>query len=89
MLGGGQIGYNWQYQETIFGIEADIQATGQKHTTQILVGGATGSETNSIPWFGTVRARVGYAGTGFMAYATAGLAYGVFKSTASVGGTSV
>jgi outer membrane immunogenic protein len=30
VVGGGQIGYNWQMQNWVFGLEADIQATGEK-----------------------------------------------------------
>jgi outer membrane immunogenic protein len=30
VIGGGQIGYNWQARNWVFGIEADIQASGQK-----------------------------------------------------------
>jgi outer membrane immunogenic protein len=33
MIGGGQIGYNWQYSPTwVAGLEADIQASGEKHS---------------------------------------------------------
>jgi outer membrane immunogenic protein len=30
VVGGGQIGYNWQMQSWLFGLEADIQGTGEK-----------------------------------------------------------
>ena len=30
IVGGGQIGYNWQMQSWLFGLEADIQGTGEK-----------------------------------------------------------
>ncbi len=29
-IGGGQIGYNWEWNRVVFGLEADIQASGQK-----------------------------------------------------------
>ena len=32
IVGGGQIGYNWQMQNWLFGFEADIQGTGEKGT---------------------------------------------------------
>ena len=30
VIGGGQVGYNWQSDRWVFGLEADIQASGQK-----------------------------------------------------------
>src|ERR1700687_4160923 len=33
VIGGGQVGYNWQTGNWVFGIEADFQATGQSGNT--------------------------------------------------------
>jgi len=33
VIGGGQIGYNWQWDKWVFGLEADLQASGQKGDT--------------------------------------------------------
>ena len=52
-VGGVQGGYNWQSGPWVFGVEADIQATGANDTF------APWKFSN--PWFGTVRGRVGYA----------------------------
>jgi outer membrane immunogenic protein len=30
VIGGGQAGYNWQRDKWVFGLEADIQASGQR-----------------------------------------------------------
>jgi outer membrane immunogenic protein len=39
-IGGGQAGYNWQQMNWVFGLEADIQGSGQRGgTTAICVGG--------------------------------------------------
>ena len=35
ILGGGQAGYNWQSGSWVFGVEADIQGTGERGTTRI------------------------------------------------------
>jgi outer membrane immunogenic protein len=85
VIGGGQIGYNWQWASPlVLGIEADFQGSGQKHDT--VIGAAT--ITNSISWFATLRGRIGYAPSNWMIYATGGLAYGEFRSEATLNGVN-
>jgi outer membrane immunogenic protein len=90
VIGGGQIGYNWQGfgSPWVFGIEADIQGSGQNADasffTPTIVGvavipGFNLGYSDSLDWFGTLRGRVGWAmGTEgrFLPYITGGLAYG-------------
>ena len=59
VIGGGQIGYNWQWASSplVLGIEADFQGTDQRN--DYLVGGVSASA--GLDWFGTVRGRIGYA----------------------------
>jgi outer membrane immunogenic protein len=40
-IGGGQIGYNWQQANWVFGIEADIQASGQRGSASAACAGAS------------------------------------------------
>jgi outer membrane immunogenic protein len=68
IAGGGQIGYNWQIGQFVFGAEADIQASAADDTFA--------SYKFSNPWFGTVRGRAGYAINNVLLYGTLGLAYG-------------
>jgi outer membrane immunogenic protein len=94
-LGGGQIGYNWQFEKSwLLGVEADIQGTGQRgteysptFTIPVLVapsGSASGSLAQKLPWFGTVRARLGFEPSDhWLLYATGGLAYGEVDSNAT------
>lgn len=70
---GGQIGYNWQWDNVVFGVEADLQYA-DLNTGYDFVGG--GSLNTSVDYFGTVRARIGYAFDTFLPYVTGGLAYG-------------
>ena len=84
-VGGGQIGYNWQgASPLVLGIEADFQGTGQSRSDTAL--GITVDQ--KLPWFGTVRGRVGYAFDRAMIYATGGLAYLDYKMTVSGFGVS-
>jgi outer membrane immunogenic protein len=67
-IGGVQGGYNWQNGPWVYGLEADIQASGANDTF------APWKFSN--PWFGTVRGRGGYAMNNVLIYVTGGLAYG-------------
>jgi outer membrane immunogenic protein len=49
IVGGGQIGYNWQMQNWLFGLEADIQGTDEKGTHNYLC--PTGTCTPNVPGF--------------------------------------
>jgi len=71
IMGGGQIGYNWQSGQFVFGGETDLQASSASDTFA--------PYKFSNPWFGTLRARVGVAFNNVLLYATGGLAYGDLK----------
>jgi outer membrane immunogenic protein len=94
VIGGGQIGYNWQYGNWIPGLEADIQGSGQRGSLTLIcpagVCSTTGnpvttSLTEKLEWFGTVRARLGWTVTPeTMIYATGGLAYGEINDSGNI-----
>jgi|SRR4051812_7012074 outer membrane immunogenic protein len=65
---GGQIGYNWQNGQLVFGVETDMQWSNADDVV--------GVQKFSNSWFGTARGRVGYAMNNVLAYGTGGLAYG-------------
>ncbi len=81
VIGGGQIGYNWQASPNfILGWEADIQGSGYKGTATAAPTPTAGTHfTTSIEqhsdWIGTVRARAGFAANPtLLIYGTGGLA---------------
>ncbi len=82
-LGGGGIGYNWQIQQIILGVETDLdyaQVGGANATTLSNVGEYTTSVHKNISWLGTFRARVGQlASDNMLVYLTGGLGYGGTK----------
>lgn len=84
VIGGLQAGYNWQTGAMVLGIETDIQASGQRRTDNYGLGFATAK----IPYFGTLRGRVGYATPTWLAYFTGGLAYGRYQLDATLLGVS-
>jgi outer membrane immunogenic protein len=82
VVGGAQIGYNWQNGAIVWGAVADLQFSGMKDDQTVNVPALgiffpeTQSHSSKIQWFGTVRGRVGYAANNFLPYITGGLAYG-------------
>ena len=93
VIAGGQLGYNWQTGSWVFGVEADFQYSGMKGgiSAPFPAGLCAASFDQDMPWFGTVRGRVGYASAGWLIYATGGYAYTRLESSASAsaGGLSV
>jgi outer membrane immunogenic protein len=92
VIGGGQMGYNWQSGSMVYGFEADLQATGERGGDTICitagcpVGGIFGSEDYKLKWLATFRGRVGVAvAPKWLLYATGGLALGEVESTLSGG----
>jgi outer membrane immunogenic protein len=88
-LGGGQAGYNWQRGTWLFGLETDIQGTGERGSSDVclVAGCATGTglftANYKLDWFGTARGRIGILPTDrVLLYATGGLAYGEVSATA-------
>ncbi|HEY4140068.1 MAG TPA: outer membrane protein [Pseudolabrys sp.] len=71
VIGGGQIGYNWQMNNLVLGLETDFQGSGQR--ADATGGGAT--LTERVRYFGTVRGRLGYAWDRTLVYVTGGYAY--------------
>ncbi|PVE21690.1 porin family protein [Microvirga sp. KLBC 81] len=72
-VGGGQVGYNYQIGSFVLGLETDIQYADIGGDNNIPSLNSDGDDDN---WFGTVRARAGYAFDRALIYATGGLAYG-------------
>lgn len=82
--GGVQMGYNWQFGSFVAGIEADINYRGNGDSDGFNILGTgryadyglyySGADRGN--WFGTLRARMGFALDRTLIYATGGLAFG-------------
>jgi outer membrane immunogenic protein len=93
VIGGAQIGCNYQNGPIVFGVETDIQGSGLRGNSMVYFpspdGGITDATTSRggerINWFGTARARVGFTpANNFLLYGTAGFAYGGVNSSATL-----
>lgn len=73
---GGTIGYNYQWGQTVFGVESDIDWNNAKGS----IGCGLGTCETKSDWLGTTRLRLGYAVDRFMPYITGGAAYGNVKA---------
>ena len=69
-IGGGQVGYNFQFNQLVLGVEGDISFTDWHETDA----------------FGTVRGRLGYAWERVLPYVTAGLAIADSETGWTAGG---
>jgi len=83
---GGTIGYNYQINQAVLGVEGDVDwADINGSTTTACPPGCKTSDS----WLSTVRGRLGYAADRFMPYVTGGLAVGdISASAAGVGSGS-
>lgn len=93
VLGGAQIGYNWQVSPNwLIGLEADFQGSdikGSAATSYALIGrpGQVDAQQN-VEWFGTLRARAGLLATDkLLVYGTGGLAYGSVHANSTLSNT--
>jgi len=89
-IAGGQLGYNWQMGQWVFGIEGDIDAQDFSRTRVVgtaigpfIVGDAFTVESN---WQASLRGRIGYAFDRVLLYATGGVAWTNVKGTATLVG---
>jgi opacity protein-like surface antigen len=79
-IAGGQLGYNRQLSNhVVVGLETDAQWSGVKASHQASNGPGAFTLTdisNGLDWFGTTRARLGWASGSTLTYVTGGVAYG-------------
>jgi outer membrane immunogenic protein len=97
-VAGGEMGFNWQLANVVFGFEGDGQWLDHTSARQIAVvspdvaAGDFMANSSTERAMATIRARLGWAFGPLMAYGTAGAAMGWFSninSFAAFGGTSL
>jgi outer membrane immunogenic protein len=77
---GGQVGYNWQSQNVVFGLEADLDWVGARKSHVATPFTFPVVYTTKLNWLSTVRGRLGWAAGRTLLFATGGLAVGGVKA---------
>jgi outer membrane immunogenic protein len=90
LIGGAQVGYNWQVNRLVFGIEGDISFTDLDESRTVFGSGdvadlgftgltgdefAFGTASTSIDFLASVRGRLGFAFNRVLIYGTGGVAW--------------
>lgn len=87
-LGGGQVGFNWQSGNFVYGAETDFDFTDLSHTKSSFSGLNDWSQFRQKQYYlGTARVRAGYAIDRWLPYVTGGYAYGRYSNQANFYGT--
>ncbi len=88
IVGGGQLGYNWQANRIVYGLEADVSAADIGVDERVCMAGVGCAHASaSLDWMATVRGRVGYlVDPRLLVYATAGLGIVGWSGEAGVPG---
>ena len=89
--GGGQIGFNWQTSNVVWGLEADLNYLDRSNRSAVAVPAfatlpfaVVNGGNNSNNWFGTVRGRLGLAYSRSLFYVTGGFAYSGNQNNQSI-----
>src|SRR5262252_6529712 len=95
VIGGGQIGFNYQINQWVLGVEADLSGTTIKDSASATVVGPgavlTGNAQASLDWVSTLAPRIGYAFDRWLVYGKVGGAWAHGSGTvgASINGMPV
>lgn len=69
-FGGVQAGYNAQFDSLLLGVQTDISLSGIRYEED------AGGEDDTLDWFGSTTARIGFVAGDFVPYLKGGIAYG-------------
>jgi outer membrane immunogenic protein len=84
-LGGGQVGFNWQWNNVVLGLEAQISAADINGSESFAVPPlGTATLSNDINWITSVTGRLGFAANNWLFYGKGGWAWADFDAAASL-----
>jgi outer membrane immunogenic protein len=84
-LVGGTLGFNYQINALVWGVETDLDYSGiTGSTSSCNAAGVVGASCRTAnTWLGTTRGRLGYAADRVLFYGTGGVAYGDLQALAA------
>jgi outer membrane immunogenic protein len=74
VIGGGQVGYNFQFNRIVFGIEGSVSAANFDRTFASPYFPATDVWSSKVTWLSTATGRIGYGFDSWLPYIKGGLA---------------
>src|SRR5262245_17955268 len=80
-IGGGQLGYNFQFNRLVLGLEGSVAAAGFDRSFASPYFPATDVWSSKLTWLGTATGRIGYGFDGWMPYVKGGLAAGTVETS--------
>jgi outer membrane immunogenic protein len=85
VLGGLQVGFNWQAGNLVYGLEADAAIANADSSQIFFTSNGDLYVDEEMQFFGTVRGRLGYAFDRFLPYVTGGLAVANYELSTPIG----
>ncbi|GLQ56998.1 outer membrane protein [Devosia nitrariae] len=89
VLGGVQIGADYQFNSFVVGAVADVAITNHEADVSVSLGPDTIEASSTLEYLGTLRARAGFAYEDLLAYVHGGLAFGRTDSSIEFNGVSL
>jgi outer membrane immunogenic protein len=86
VIGGGKIGYDYQWDRVVLGVVGEFDWTHLNSTSveqYTMFNGGVGNASEQIDWLASARARAGWAFDNVLFYATGGVAWTRIKASAS------
>ena len=89
LIGGGQVGYNFQYNHFVLGIEGSMSGAGLNRSFSSPYFPATDVWSSNLTWLGTITGRVGYEIGSWLPYVKGGYAVGNLDTSLQSNGVGV
>jgi outer membrane immunogenic protein len=88
VIGGANVGYNYQINQWVLGLEGSVDGTSLKNTSAaVFADGTTLTAQSTADIQGSIRGKIGVAWDRALIYGTGGVAFGGFKTDVTLANT--